>query len=382
MEDLTLLNAIELLAGFQAFLFAIYLLFKKESKSISNYFIAIFIMLLAYNVLDFFADFIFNRWSENISTFLQLLIYLAAPALYLHIKTSLFSDYKLKVKDFLHTVPFLFTLVVVISLMIMEITQGNVPERTERFFGIIFYAVLYLQIYFYLYLSYRQLKKHKVIFFENYSSSNTQRYAYITNLILLVAILFSLSMVNIFTRWLYNFESFAFISYVVIITVLVLFCWLIIIGLRSPELFVDATEAQPSVKKLVKLGESNSSLKSESENNKLVKKLNAYMKDEEPFLDASLTLHVLAQQTNISSRELSILINHHLNKHFFDFVNEYRIEKAMELLTNPDHKNFTVLEILYEVGFNSKSSFNTAFKKHTGLTPTQYRKNALKKLAS
>ena len=67
--ELTLLNAIELLAGFQAFLFALYLIFKKEGKKQSNYFIAIFIMLLAYNVLDFFADFIFNRWSENITTF-------------------------------------------------------------------------------------------------------------------------------------------------------------------------------------------------------------------------------------------------------------------------------------------------------------------------
>jgi len=82
----------------------------------------------------------------------------------------------------------------------------------------------------------------------------------------------------------------------------------------------------------------------------------------------------LAKETGISSCELSILINHHLNKHFFDFINEYRIEKAMELLTNPERKEYTVLEILYEVGFNSKSSFNTAFKKHTGLTPTEYRR--------
>ena len=76
-------------------------------------------------------------------------------------------------------------------------------------------------------------------------------------------------MVNIFTRWVFHFESFSFISYVVITAVLVLFCWLIIIGLRSPELFIDEAKAQPSVKKLVKLGESNSSLKSESENEEL-----------------------------------------------------------------------------------------------------------------
>jgi len=53
----------------------------------------------------------------------------------------------------------------------------------------------------------------------------------------------------------------------------------------------------------------------------------------------------------------------------------------MELLTSPDRRDFTVPEILYEVGFNSKSSFNTAFKKHTGLTPTEYRRRNLLSVA-
>jgi AraC-like DNA-binding protein len=376
---LTFLNALELLAGFQAFLFAIYLIFKKEGKKLSNYFIAIFIMLLAYNVLDYFAKFIFQSFSENILALFQLTIYLAAPALYFHIKTSLFTNYKLKAKDSLHVLPFALLIGVTIWLIFIEYSQGKVPEETERNFGLVFYVVLYIQIFTYLYFSYRQLKKHKGIFYENYSTPNTKRYSYIANLISLVAVLFSLSVVNIFTRYVYHFESFSFISYVVITTVLMLFCWLILIGLRSPELFINEKEAQPSVRKLVKLSESISFVESESELEAEIKRVNKFMKEEEPFLDASLTLNKLANETDIPARELSILINHHLNKHFFDFVNEYRIEKAMELLTSPDRRDYTVLEILYEVGFNSKSSFNTAFKKHTGLTPTEYRrKNSLR----
>jgi AraC-like DNA-binding protein len=65
-----------------------------------------------------------------------------------------------------------------------------------------------------------------------------------------------------------------------------------------------------------------------------------------------------------------------MDQHFFDFVNEYRIQKAMGILKDQSRSQLTVLEILYEVGFNSKSSFNTSFKKHTNLTPTAYR-NAL-----
>ena len=79
----------------------------------------------------------------------------------------------------------------------------------------------------------------------------------------------------------------------------------------------------------------------------------------------------------MSAKDLSLLINHDLNQHFFDFVNGFRIKKAMEMLSDPDKKEFTVLEILYDIRLNSKSSFNTAFKKQTGYTPTEYRKATL-----
>jgi AraC-like DNA-binding protein len=99
------------------------------------------------------------------------------------------------------------------------------------------------------------------------------------------------------------------------------------------------------------------------------------MLDKEPYLDASLTLQKLASQLNMPSRELSILINQQIGKHFFDFVNEYRIKKAMEKLRNASLKKSTIQEIMYDVGFNSKTPFNTAFKKHTYLTPSQFRKS-------
>ena len=94
---------------------------------------------------------------------------------------------------------------------------------------------------------------------------------------------------------------------------------------------------------------------------------------QEPYLDPSLTIQQLADQIELPVKELSVLINHHMDQHFFDFVNEYRIQKAMHLLRDPEKRDVTVLEILYEVGFNSKSSFNTSFKKYTNLTPTAFR---------
>ncbi|WP_317125445.1 helix-turn-helix domain-containing protein [Flavobacterium aquicola] len=85
-----------------------------------------------------------------------------------------------------------------------------------------------------------------------------------------------------------------------------------------------------------------------------------------------MTIQELSKQVNIQVRDLSILINHPINQHFFDFINAYRSQKAMKILKNPLKSKLTILEILYEVGFNSKSSFNTAFKKHTNKTLTEF----------
>jgi AraC-like DNA-binding protein len=92
-------------------------------------------------------------------------------------------------------------------------------------------------------------------------------------------------------------------------------------------------------------------------------------------MDYELNLERLANQLQMPEKELSILINHYLGKHFFDFVNTYRINEAKSILADPEFEDKTILEILYQVGFNSKSSFYTAFKKATGNTPTQYRKD-------
>ena len=99
------------------------------------------------------------------------------------------------------------------------------------------------------------------------------------------------------------------------------------------------------------------------------------MVERKPYLNSSLTIQDISDEIKIPVRDLSLLINHQLGQHFYDFVNAYRIESAMNILKDETKSRVTILEILYEVGFNSKSSFNTAFKKHTGNTPTSYRKS-------
>lgn len=92
-----------------------------------------------------------------------------------------------------------------------------------------------------------------------------------------------------------------------------------------------------------------------------------------PYLDPQLNLRGLARRVGLTSREVSRLINDCEGIHFFDFVNRYRTQTAAAYLVDPVRAERSVLEIAYEVGFNSKSSFNTAFRKHRGVTPSSVR---------
>jgi AraC-like DNA-binding protein len=103
-------------------------------------------------------------------------------------------------------------------------------------------------------------------------------------------------------------------------------------------------------------------------------RLRRYMEAEKPYLCPSLTIDKLSQMLSIPRWHLSQVINEVFCQNFFTFVNSYRVEEAKRHLVGANPRPKTVSEVLYEVGFNSKSVFNEVFRRHTGLTPTQYRR--------
>jgi len=103
----------------------------------------------------------------------------------------------------------------------------------------------------------------------------------------------------------------------------------------------------------------------------IVNKLTQAMEQDQLFLDASLSLPKLAKHIATSPSYISQTLNETLGLNFFDYVNRYRVEAAKIQLLNSEQ---TVLDIAMNVGFNAKSSFYTAFKKETQLTPSEYRK--------
>jgi AraC-like DNA-binding protein len=116
-----------------------------------------------------------------------------------------------------------------------------------------------------------------------------------------------------------------------------------------------------------------SSLK-ESEVNKIIESLEKYMKDERPYLNAELTILDLSNKLNVSKHHLTQVLNFHIGKNFFTYINEYRITAVKNKIEDPKYDHLTLLAIAFECGFNSKSSFNNIFKQYTGYTPSEYKK--------
>jgi AraC-like DNA-binding protein len=102
------------------------------------------------------------------------------------------------------------------------------------------------------------------------------------------------------------------------------------------------------------------------------------METEKLFTNSDLKLQDLAQKLEIPAHHLSQIINEKLGQNFFDFLNQYRVQEAKKYLTDPEKQPYTILSIALEVGFNNKASFNTAFKKHTGMTPSHFRDSRVK----
>ncbi|MFM9976255.1 MAG: helix-turn-helix transcriptional regulator [Beijerinckiaceae bacterium] len=84
----------------------------------------------------------------------------------------------------------------------------------------------------------------------------------------------------------------------------------------------------------------------------------------------NLTLRALSDHTTVSENHVSQALNEHLGKNFYEFINHWRIKDAMQLLQETE---FSVIQVGDEVGFNSRSTFNAAFKKETGVTPSEFR---------
>jgi AraC-like DNA-binding protein len=105
--------------------------------------------------------------------------------------------------------------------------------------------------------------------------------------------------------------------------------------------------------------------------------LETYMSIEKPYLDPDLTIVNVASALKIPKHYITQVINGNIGKNFYQYVNEYRIDEVIRKISDKGYASHSIMRIAYDAGFNSKSVFNTMFKKKTSVTPSEFRKKVL-----
>jgi AraC-like DNA-binding protein len=368
-----LLSIVSVISLFISFFLAFFLLTVKTQHKFSNRLFAFFLIITAIDTSEPLIS-QFTDAPSNLGIFRTTLAFLQIPAFYLYVLSVCYSDFKWKPKYLVHLLPFLMAnLVLIPRFYAVDLgSKINFIVNRQNMIELKFiHWLLHLQILFYFTAVFLLLRKAKKLYLENNAGTTSiNSYNWLFQFTIVLTVLYSCAIVkNIF-----KFSDYVYVSDWIKMGILVLqpfiICWYLYKALNDPGLFRNIDSKLKLVSDLI-LEEKK--IEPEILNEDLLK-LKKYMKDEKPFLDPALTIQDISKEINVPVRELSILINHQLGQHFYDFVNTYRVENAMEILKDSSKSKVTVLEILYEVGFNSKSSFNTAFKKHTGNTPTEYRK--------
>ena len=380
MNNSNLLNTITLITVFVILLLVFFLLTVNTKNKLSNRLFAGFLLLTVFDLSSFLIDKYFEA-NLKFEVFRMTASLLIMPIFYLYVEAVSRSDFRLKPKHLALITPFVIANLVFIPRFYLVTTVDTIYkyEHFKKMLEIrFFYILAELQYAFYIIAVFIILKKYKEVYLENYTNANNSSYKWLFQM----TMFFLIAHCIVFFKSVIRYTDYKVLldssNIVIGMIALIISCWFVLKALNNPELFKSVDSNMLLVNetlntKIISTEKESFEVPKSAEIISQIEYVKKYVLENKSYLEPSLTIQELSRQVNIPVRDLSVLINHHMNQHFFDFINEYRIQNAMQILKDSSKSKLTILEILYLVGFNSKSSFNTAFKKHTNQTPTEFR---------
>ena len=369
-----------LIAAFNAFFFNV-LLFQKKPRALHDYILIFWLTYLgAYiGVYALYSHELFTHF-QLLSISLISLLMLHGPFLYYYILTLVSDKSHISGKDLLHLIPFvLFNLFILISsfnpgisqkLNIEKVSPGDNPPLLFSLFLIM--TAFSGTVYFLLTI--RLFKKLDINIFNIFSNSANIDLYWVRRLVLIFGVVWTALISVTVIHHIFQMFSMVFCTDGLFLSLSVFVILIGYFGLKQKVIFSseDIIVAEEATKFQIKY---SGSRLSDSEAKRYAGKLTDYMKSAKPYLNPDLSLPQLATELNISTHYLSQVINEQFNLNFFDFVNGYRVDAFKEKIIDPSFRNFSLLGIAFECGFNSKSAFNRIFKQSTGITPSQFKKD-------
>ncbi len=365
-----------IIAEFSQTILLIFILLVMEKNKKANIFFAAFLFILSSNFFSFYLfksdlgvlSFIFALFSVPGISITGVLIYFYA----LSITGLLESFYKKQLFHFLiFPVSFIFFIVAVH-------TVNGVPHESDSFRKAIFIIISIGLLNSISYIAYTMVVLHRYYHkIENYYSDlDRMNLKWLSRLNPLTFITLAFWCVGFWTAHL-GIVSKSPAGLTINISMLIIIIFITAYNLiNQPEVFRQNIEMNHLIEDHIDSAESEKYARQsidESMQDEYLAKLNMFMNQYKPYLNENITIKDLAEELQIPSHHLSIVINNRLNKNFYTFINEYRIKEAAAILENPDNSEASIIAIAFRSGFNSKSTFNSVFKKITGQTPSEYR---------
>lgn len=322
--------------------------------------ISTFMLIGRFLMIRAFSDWVF-LWS----LLFDVVIFLFGPLFYLYTRKLLFQGEEINKLAIYHYVPaILYSGMAIVYIVIYTPTQyfeAYKMGKLDFMFNVVLIAAIisnfyYLILSFKVLGSFKRIEKHTFSFEQNPTRFITF-FLYAISAIL-VAWLFSYINSAVFDR------LFAYISYDIVWAAIPVFIYVIgYYSLKQPELFrVSLEKTQTDSKNRLE----------EVEAQKLKDKLDSLMCNEQVYLQNDLTLRDVAEKLQTSTNNISWLLNNIYKSTFYDFINGHRIKEFVNRIENKEHLKHTILALSIDVGFNSKSTFNKAFKQTMKDTPSNF----------
>lgn len=364
-----------LLGVTQGVFLTVLLLTKPVNKEANKLLAFLIISYSAFIVEQALSGTSFTRDHPHLLGLAQGAVFLQGPLHFLYARTLIGRGPKPSKRTLIHLIPFfLFYLYFLfpfylrsgpekLAFMRSIADTGLTPALRVASWGVLLQGLVYMTV------TLRLLKRHEKAIKESLSSIEEINLNWLRAITVITLVIW---VVGVFIEVLQTFGLDEPVRATIPIAITVLIYVMGYLGLRQPEIFSDTTERVPEPTPAEGKKYRRSGLSKERAEF-LHARLIDLMEAEKPFTDSSLKLSTLARMVGMSPNHLSQVINELRDQNFYDFVNSHRVEEAKRLIADPDHAGTTMLSIAYEVGFNSKSAFNTAFRKHTGTTPSQFR---------
>lgn len=338
-------DIITITSVFELCFFILFILFKAHKP----YYNKILLLVFASQAIGI-TSWILRKYNifDDIAYIFKVFDLLWAPTLFLYAEALTKKREQPGIYHYFHALPFL--LVLVYSFIGFAVTIPDPPVS----------AIVNIQVIIYIIAGVVIIARYHRIVKENFSKDESKIRQWVT-VVLLGYALACLTPVVAFHFGLFNGQSDITKEVVGFLPFLLFYNILFFNAVENPVVIHDL----PFEEKY------QGSRLTDDLAKKYLEKLNNTVESEKCYLEPELTLGSLSESSGIPARYLSQIINQYKRKSFYDYINGLRAEYACKLLLSDNRK--TVLEILYESGFNSKTSFNTFFKKHTGISPTQFK---------